>query len=394
MPSKKKSSSKRRPARKPASRATAKPARKSKPKTPMVKARKTGGELPMPKAPSAQQLPPPMQLMQMLTGFMVSRSICAAAELSIADKLKNGPLYYTELAKAIGANQKTLHRLMRALSAIGIFAEPKPGTYALTPLSDLLRSDVPGSMKHLAEMMTTPSHWLPWGRFDEAIIQGISAADKALGKDVFSYFADNPEEGRVFNAAMSNFSAMSSGAIAKAYDFRNFERIVDVGGGHGFLLSTVLRHAPNAKGVLYDLPEVVKGAGEHFADIKERVEIVGGDFFKAAPEDGDAYYAQAHHPRLGRRAQRENPQPHSERDAARGPRAGVRADRAQRTRAAFLARDGPEHAGHDARRLRTHGRTFRQPVQGRRPEIGRNHCHAKPGQRDRSDQGVAAASGR
>lgn len=290
MPVKKKSAAKRRPARKPASRATAKPARKSKPKTPMVKPRAKilGGELPMPfKTPP--EIPPPMQLMQMLTGFMVSRSICAAAELGIADKLKPGPLYYIDLAKAIGANQKTLHRLMRALSAIGIFAEPKPGTYALTALSDLLRSDVPGSMKHLAEMMTTPSHWLPWGRFDEAIIQGISAADKALGKDVFSYYAENPEEGRVFNAAMSNFSAMSSGAIAKAYDFRNFERIVDVGGGHGFLLSTVLRHAPQARGVLYDLPQVVQGAGEHFADIKTRVEVMGGDFFKAAPEDGDAY---------------------------------------------------------------------------------------------------------
>lgn len=287
MPSKKKPS--RRPARKPASRATARPARKSKPKTPMVKPRKTGGELPTPKAAGPQELPPPMQLMQMLTGFMVSRSICAAAELGIADKLARGPLYYTDLAKEIGANQKTLHRLMRALSAIGIFAEPKAGTYALTPLSDLLRSDVPGSMKHLAEMMTTPSHWLPWGRFDEAVIQGISAADKALGKDVFSYYADNPEEGRVFNAAMSNFSAMSSGAIAKAYDFSGFERIVDVGGGHGFLLSTVLRHAPQARGVLYDLPEVVQGAGEHFADMKDRVTVIGGDFFKAAPEDGDAY---------------------------------------------------------------------------------------------------------
>lgn len=287
MPAKKKPAAKHRPARKPAMRASAKPARKSKPKTPMVKARKDGA--PMPKAPGPQDLPPPMQLMQMLTGFMVSRAICAAAELGISDKLAKGPLYYTDLAKAVGANQKTLHRLMRALSAMGVYREVKPGTYALTPLSELLRADVPGSMKHLAEMMTTPSHWLPWGRFDEAVIQGISAADKALGKDVFSYYAENPEEGRVFNAAMSNFSAMTAGAIAKAYDFRGFERIVDVGGGHGMLLSTVLRHAPQAKGVLYDLPEVVEGAGEHFADIKDRVEVIGGDFFKAAPDSGDAY---------------------------------------------------------------------------------------------------------
>lgn len=285
MPAKRKPASKRRAVRKPASRGRLKAARPSKPKTPLVRPRKASG----PAAQAPQQLSPPIQLMQMLTGFMVSRSICAAAELGIADKLVRGPLYYTELAKAIGANQKTLHRLMRALSSLGVFAEVKPGTYALTPLSELLRSDVPGSMKHMAEMMTTPSHWLPWGRFDEAVMHGISAADKALGKDVFSYYAENPEEGRVFNAAMSNFSAMSAGAIAKAYDFRNFERIIDVGGGHGFLLSTVLRHAPQAQGVLYDLPQVVQGAGEHFADIKDRVRVIGGDFFKAAPDGGDAY---------------------------------------------------------------------------------------------------------
>lgn len=287
MPAKRKPASKHRSARKPATRASARPARKSKPKTPMVKARKQDASAA--KGHAAKEVPPPMQLMQMLTGFMVSRTICAAAELGISDKLAKGPLYYTDLAKAIGANQKTLHRMMRALSALGVFAEVKPGTYALTPISELLRSDVPGSMKHMAEMMTTPSHWLPWGRFDEAVIQGISAADKALGKDVFSYYAENPEEGRVFNAAMSNFSAMTAGAIAKAYDFGRFERIVDVGGGHGFLLSTVLRHAPDAQGVLYDLPEVVQGAGEHFADIKNRVKVVGGDFFKAAPDGGDAY---------------------------------------------------------------------------------------------------------
>lgn len=273
-----KKSIKRRQARKPVRRVTAKAARKSRPRTPVVKARR-----PQP------QHPPEMQLMGQLMGFMVSRAISAAAKLGVSDALARGPLYYIDLAKAVGAQQKTLHRMMRALTSAGVYAEPKPGVFALTPMSNLLRKDVPGSLRDMAIMITTPSHWLPWGRFDEAVVQGISVAERTLGADLFSYYASNPEEGQIFNAAMTSFTGMTGNAIAKAYDFKSFERIVDVGGGHGLLLTTVLKHAPAAQGVLFDLPQVVKGAGEVLAPVKDRVEIVSGSFFDFAPEGGDAY---------------------------------------------------------------------------------------------------------
>ncbi|KAA0212106.1 methyltransferase [bacterium] len=273
-----KRSVKRRQARKPVRRVTAKTARKARPKTPMVKARR----------PQAEP-PPEVQLMGQLMGFMVSRAISAAAKLGVSDALARGPLYYIDLAKAVGAHQKTLHRMMRALTSAGVYAEPKPGVFALTPLSNLLRKDVPGSLRDMAVMITTPSHWLPWGRFDEAVVQGVSVAEKTLGADLFTYYARNIEEGQVFNAAMTSFTGMTGSAIAKAYDFKSFQRIVDVGGGHGLLLATVLKHAPAAQGVLFDLPQVVKGAGEHLAPVKDRVEIVSGSFFDFAPEGGDAY---------------------------------------------------------------------------------------------------------
>ena len=122
----------------------------------------------------ADQLPPEGQLLQALFGFMVTKGVFAAAELDVADALKDGPLSYTELAKKVGADRRALHRVMRMLSAVGVFAEPEPGTYALTAVSELLRSDTSTSMRDLAMMITSESHWLPWGRFTDTVRSGKS----------------------------------------------------------------------------------------------------------------------------------------------------------------------------------------------------------------------------
>lgn len=121
-------------------------------------------------------------------GFMATRAVSAVAELSVANALEVGPLYYTDLAQAVGADQRALHRTMRLLVSMGVFAEPEPGTFALTPVSQLLRSEVPGSMRALAEMITAESHWRPWGQFTETLRSGRSGAQHAFGTDVFSWF--------------------------------------------------------------------------------------------------------------------------------------------------------------------------------------------------------------
>src|SRR5262245_30442636 len=130
--------------------------------------------------PAAGEVPPPMQLMQMLMGFMVTKAISSAAKLGIADQMAKGPKYYTDIAKAVKSEEKAIHRLLRALASVGVFAEPKPGTFALTPLSEFLRKDHPGSLRAMAEMITTPSHWLPWGQLEQTLKDGISCAEKVL----------------------------------------------------------------------------------------------------------------------------------------------------------------------------------------------------------------------
>ena len=238
---------------------------------------------------TANQPPPEAQLLQMLFGFMVTRGLSAVAELNVPDALQHGPRTVADLAQAVGAHERSLYRVMRTLVSTALFAEPEPGTYALTPVSELLRSDVPTSMRDLAVLITAKSHWQPWGQFADTLRTGASSAQHAFGMDVFSWFqrAENSDEWGLFNAAMTSFSSGTSVAVAEAYDFSRFSKLVDVGGGHGFLLKTILAKAPAARGVVFDLPGAVKGADTKA--LGDRLECVGGDFFQTVPKGGDCY---------------------------------------------------------------------------------------------------------
>lgn len=176
---------------------------------------------------------------------------------------------------------------MRMLTSAGIFQETKPGEYGNNPASDLLRTNHQASMRDLAVMMTSNSHWLPWGRLAEVLRTGVSGSQHAFGTDLFTWFQrdENKEEWEIFNSAMTSFSSGIAQLVVEAYDFTPFRKIVDIGGGHGGMLSRILEKTPDAQAVLFDLPGVVEGA----PSLGERVEIVGGDFFEAVPKGGDCY---------------------------------------------------------------------------------------------------------
>ena len=235
------------------------------------------------------QLPPQAQVMQALFGFMVTKCMSAVAAHNIADALKDGPLYYTDLASVTGTDQRALHRVMRMLSGVGVFQEVEPGKYGLTPASELLRSDVPGSMRDMAVMITSKSHWLPWGRLEDTLKSGDSGPKHEFGTDLFTWFQEdeNRDQWEIFNAAMTSFSSGIAHAVAESYDFSPFKHVVDIGGGHGYFLKTILEKAVEAKGTLFDLPDVVEGADG--ASLGDRIAREGGDFFKAVPEGGDCY---------------------------------------------------------------------------------------------------------
>ncbi len=226
----------------------------------------------------------------MIFGHVISQIVATVARLRLADELAGGPRSSEDLARSTGANPDALARLLRASVAVGLLREVGVGEFVLTPAGEWLRSDGP-SLRHLAVAMTAPGHWRSIGRLFDVIATGRPAPDDALGMSLWEYYRHNPEERAVFAAAMGDISAVVAEEVVTHFDVSGFERIVDVGGSQGILLARLLEANPRARGVLFDLPEILSEAHHHLVrrGLADRVELVGGDFFSEVPKGGDLY---------------------------------------------------------------------------------------------------------
>ncbi len=245
--------------------------------------------------PAEFTLPPAAQMLNMvIVGRVISHSIGVAARLDLATRIGGGTVTSEELARATDSNPDALYRVMRALASVGVFAESEQGSFRNTPLSDTLRADAPMLTRPLALLFGHEVHVQAWLGLDHSVKTGQGGFAHVHGAPAFVYAAEHPEVGAVFNDAMTAFSAADGPAIAGAYSFDGIDRLVDIGGGHGQLLATILGHNPGVSGVLFDLPHVVAGAGAviEAAGMATRIEVVGGDFFQNVPE-GDAYLAKS-----------------------------------------------------------------------------------------------------
>jgi hypothetical protein len=240
--------------------------------------------------PQSANISPSMQVMQLLwPGAIAVQAVHVAAKLALADLLAGGPKTVAELAEATKTDGVSLGRLLRALLSLGIFTEEAPGRYGQTALSDTLRSDHPESIRRWAMMLGARFVWEPCSELHETIRTGRPAFELVYRAPFFKYLAEHPDDAAVFNAAMSSVPAYIA-AFVEAYDFSRFERIVDVGGGHGAKLLAILSANPRVRGTLYDLPAVVAGAlAVQRGAVGDRCEIVGGDFFDGVPAGADAY---------------------------------------------------------------------------------------------------------
>ncbi|MEY8014924.1 MULTISPECIES: methyltransferase [Mycobacterium] len=240
-------------------------------------------------------LPAPAVLLEMLMDAWVAQAITAAADLGIADALASGPLAAGDLAKAVGADTDALTRLMRALISRGIFRQRRDGRYDLTPLAQPLRRDAEISLAAWARWAGSPQLRERWSHLSDGIRAGRCVAAEMADQNMFDYLAGQPELNDIFNQAMTNVSELSIAPLMAAYDFGSFgarATIVDVGGGHGRLLSAILAATPQARGVLFDMPQVVAGAPEELRRhrVADRVEIAEGSFFDdVIPPGGDIY---------------------------------------------------------------------------------------------------------
>lgn len=237
------------------------------------------------------EMQPTEALVQMIVGTWVSRAIYVAAELGIADLLKDGPHSSEELATATGVDARSLYRVLRALASVGVFLEGSPGYFELTPLAECLQTDRSESLRAYALKFGQAWDWQPWGYVLESVKTGKAVFKNVFGMEIFEYLAENPEASRIYNEAMSSFSEKRSAAITASYDFSSIRNLVEVGGGRGSLLASILNTNLTMKGVLFDLPHVIKAARQliEAEGLLERCQLVAGNFLESVPSGGDVY---------------------------------------------------------------------------------------------------------
>jgi len=234
---------------------------------------------------------PWLDMLNLINGFQVTQAIRVASTLRVADHLKNGVRSAAELASLTESNADALYRLLRALAAVGVFREGPDRTFSLTPMGDCLRTDSATPIGGWAEHVGNPAYWGAWGDLLHSVRTSENAFKHLHGVDVWEYRVKHPEANTIFNRAMNDMSRGGSEAVVKAYDFSGFRHVVDVGGGQGSLLAAILRVCTQARGTLFDQPQVVAGAEAQLQahGVIDRCNIVGGSFFEAVPAGGDAY---------------------------------------------------------------------------------------------------------
>jgi len=234
----------------------------------------------------------PLEVMLLLIGgFWMSRAISAAASLGLADCLKSGPRSLTQLATLTGTHAPSLHRLLRTLVSVGIFEEEAPELYRTTALGSTLETDSPGSVRAMAIGQLGSEHYRAWGELLYSLKTGFPAFHKLFDMSVWDYYKQHPENATNFQEVMASLTAMVDSAVLAAADCADCSVIVEVGGGHGDLLGSLLARYPQARGILLDLPIQVEATTERFAEagLAERCRVEGGDFMTSVPEGGDFY---------------------------------------------------------------------------------------------------------
>jgi len=244
--------------------------------------------VPRPQAQDAQRV------MQLATGLVFTAAMQPIARLKIADLLADGPLPVTELARQSESNEDALYRVLRLLASAGVFAESPGKVFALTPMSELMRTGVPGSLRDMILWMGNRFHFKVWSEMGYSVETGKPAVEHVYGKPAFEAIFGDPDVAYDFNMAMTCFSQQIAPAVLDVYDFSEIGTLMDVAGGHGAILCEILSRYPKMKGILFDMPNVIEEANCHICSLKmdHRCETMSGDFFEAIPAGADAYYMQ------------------------------------------------------------------------------------------------------
>jgi orsellinic acid C2-O-methyltransferase len=236
--------------------------------------------------------PPSLALYQMAVGHYFSRALCLAVKLGLADLLKDDARHYSDLAAATETHAPSLNRMLRLLASAGVFVEHDGGKFALAPLGQYLRADVPGSVRFTMLLFAGDGVQDAWRELEYCVRTGNPAFKRnAPDATPFSQIDQNPQMAAVFDEAMATFAPMTAAAMAATYDFSSFRTLIDLGGGNGAIMIGILKACPQLRGIVFDRPNAAARARDKIAEagLSARCEVVGGDFFESVPRGGDAY---------------------------------------------------------------------------------------------------------
>jgi SAM-dependent methyltransferase len=225
---------------------------------------------------------------QMIGGFWAAQVACAAAALSLPDHLAGEAMNAEELARAADVHAPSAHRLLRAMVSLGLCTQRTDGRFTLTPAGGYLRADMPGSVRGRA-LFTGDMLWKQFGDLTHQVKTGEPTRMLPSGAEGFEVLKNDPPRLHAFQLAMAESSQMAAREAMKAFDFARFQRVIDVGGGYGGLLTALLQAHPHQSGVVFDLPFLQDGAQRYLtqAGVQQRARFVGGSFFEAVPVPAD-----------------------------------------------------------------------------------------------------------
>ena len=232
------------------------------------------------------------RLLELISVRRISEALYVAAALGIGDLLASESRSAEDLAGRVSVHAPSLRRVLRALVSFGVLSQDQDDRFALSPMGEMLRSDIEGSLRPAALNFGGERSAQIEGKLLHCVRTGETAIQKLHGEDNrFSQIQRDPKEAELFNAVMTSFSTLHLTGVLEAYDFSAFMTLVDVGGGHGKNLSEILKRHPRMRGVLFDMPHAFEGGKKTIqqAGLTERCQVLSGDFFQSVPSGGDAY---------------------------------------------------------------------------------------------------------
>jgi hypothetical protein len=230
------------------------------------------------------------KLLNLATGFLVSRAVYAAAELGIADYMtEKTVISIDELAQKLDAHADSLYRLMRTLAGHGVFHEHENKHFSLTEIGVLMQTNHPQTLRYFLMHEDEP-RWRAYGHLAETVKSGKPFFEELNGMPYYSFLGANKISGERFNISMQNFSDKENKALAEAYDFSSANIVGDIGGGVGMLLKEICNLYPKVRGVLYELPQVIDEIDTtSFGECKIRIALKKGSFLESVPSGIDIY---------------------------------------------------------------------------------------------------------